>query len=171
MSSVSEYLCVCWRRGYFSDSLINRWHHGVMLPPTVPAFCAKALYVNDIIMLFRSIDWMLQSEVRSHGGDGLHLHNTVALGVPLDWKTNSSCGAVLMLVVPHCASKLWPFPLSTRQSYWQEFPTHRPSPHITLLLSDAQISRRLILQMLSPQHAVYKPGASDYESSYHNFSF
>lgn len=57
---------------------------------------AQAVYVNHVIMLFRSIDRPLagrcQAEVRSRGGDGLHLHNTVALGVPSGREATSHRG-------------------------------------------------------------------------------
>lgn len=72
-------------------------------------------------MLFRSIDPPLagrcQSEVRSRGGDGLHLHNTVVLGVPSDREATSHRGGratvLLTPAAPYWASEPWPFPLAS----------------------------------------------------------
>lgn len=124
----------------------------------------QADYVNHVIMLFRSIDRpACQSEVRSRGGDGLHLHNTMALGVPSDCEAASRHGgrsASSSRLRPHAEPQsrgLFPPPARQTEADWQQVPNpptafrHHSSPR--LLLSDAQISLRLILQTPTRQHA------------------
>lgn len=95
------------------------------MPPPAVRSASTGRYGNHVIMLFRSIDPLLagrcQSEVRSRGGDGLHLHNTVARGVPSDREATSrrggraaSSSSCLRLHAEPQSSGLFPWPAVRR---------------------------------------------------------
>ncbi|CAK6977742.1 cell wall protein DAN4-like, partial [Scomber scombrus] len=106
------------------------------------------------------------SEVRSRGGDGLHLHNTVALGVPSDREATSlrggraaSSSRLRLHAEPQSSLAFSLWPAVRRSQTDSESQTPRLLSDITsllcLLLSDAQISLRLILQ--TPPRPVTEP--------------
>lgn len=115
-----------------------------------------AVYVNHVIMLFRSIDRPSRPALPGWGqepwGWWVHLHNAVEPGSPSPWRA----GVVLLTpAAPRWASERWPFPLASPSDGGRLTASPKPPDRLQtwLLLSGAQISPRLILQTPARHHA------------------
>lgn len=120
-SEVEPLLCVCGslcsselQTDGFSDSSICVAPAVWSTLPGPRRAPQLALYVNRIIMLFTSIDERARrAEVRSCGGDGLHLHPVRWVGAA---SRHGGQAPSLSCRWPHVESERWPFHLSSHQT-------------------------------------------------------